>query len=343
MNDQGGTGFPFAVREILTTTASHTDLDELVTTYGVTLGSLTDVGGQHHYWCAQLAQPVKRRIDDADDPHLDPAYIGVDDDGPFAWTHYVALRPHDGAFGPGIPDAVADFAYVVDASLGAGTVFDSTKVDWVATVVVDSLGPDHASGPQASPTSSDEPSPSPSGRREPEPPPHSPPPPTPQRPNGPRTAFSSEQFSRALDSVIVTLASLTGIPVSEAPRPAEVKARKHSQYQGKGPSYSFDGSEMRYHTADPVHGLLWRSTADPDEALYWIANDVARSMAWSWARRTPSARVMDSFKLRWLLAVPLWQTLMTALDVQWAGRTRVEISEIRREAQHRGPTPPTMS
>lgn len=28
---------------------------------------------------------------------------------------------------------MADFAYVVDASLGAGTVFDPTKVDWVAT------------------------------------------------------------------------------------------------------------------------------------------------------------------------------------------------------------------
>lgn len=341
MDDQGAEGFPFTVREILSTTASLTDLDELVVTYGVTLGSLADRDGQHHYWCAELAQPVKRRIADVDDPCLDPAYVGVDDDGAFVWTHYVALRPHDGTFGPGIPDVVADLAYVVDASLGAGTVFDSTKVDWVATVVVDSLGYDHAADQQASLTSSDEPLSSPSGRAEPPPQPP-PPPPSPQA-NIPPPGFSSEQFGRALDGVIVTLATLTGISVSEAPRPTEVKARKHSQYQGKGPSYSVDGSEMRYHTADPVHGLLWRSTSDPDEALYWIANDVARSLAWSWARRTPSARAMDSFKLRWLLAVPLWQTLMTALDVRWAGRTRVEISEIRREAQRRGPTPPTMS
>ncbi len=339
MDTQGVAGFPVAVREIISTTASQSDIDELVATYGVTLSCLPDQGGQQHYWCAQLAQPVKRRIDDADDPRLDPAYVGVDDDGAFAWTHYVALRPHDGTFGPGIQGAVADFAYVVDASLGASTVFDSTKVDWVATVVVDSSGPDHAAGPQATATNSDEPQTSTSGRAEPAAQPS--PLPSPQPSESP-TAFSSEQFDRALDSVIVTLASLAGAAVSEVPRPTEVKARKHSQYQGKGPSYSFDNGLMRYHTSDPVHGLTWRSTADPDEALYWIANDVARSVAWSWARRTPSASVMDSFKLRWLIAVPLWQTLMTALDVRWAGRTRVEISEIRREAQQRGPTPPTV-
>lgn len=187
-------------------------------------------------------------------------------------------------------------------------------------------------------TDGDEPWPPPADLAEPYPQP----PPSPSL-SEPPTAFSSEQFGRALDGVIATLGGLTGIPISEDPRPTEVKTRKHSHYQGTGPSYSFDGSEMRYHTSDPVHGLLWRSTSDPDEALYWIADDVARSMAWSWSRRTPSARVMDPFKLRGLLAVPLWQTLMTALDVRWAGRTRVRISEIRREAQQRGPTPPTMS
>ncbi|MDT5115506.1 MAG: hypothetical protein QOE30_1245 [Mycobacterium sp.] len=339
MDEQGAVGFPFAVREILSAAVSQAELDEVLATYGVTLGSLAGRDEQDHYWCAQLAQPVKRRIDDIDDPHLDSTYVGIDDDGAFAWTHYVALRPHDGTFGPGVQRAVADFAYVVDASLGAGTVFDSTKVDWVATVVVDSRGPDPAPNPRPLMTDEEEPWSPPADRAEPPPQPSPSPPPQLREP----PAFSSEQFGRALDGVIATLASLTGTLVSEAPRPTEVKARKHSHYQGKGPSYSLDGSEMRYHTADPVHGLLWRSTTDPDEALYWIANDVARSMAWSWARRTPSAHVMDPFNLRWLLAVPLWQTLMTALDVRWAGRTRVEIAEIRREAQHRGPTPPTMS
>ena len=81
---------------------SQAELNEVFATHGVTLGSLTSRDGHDHYWCAQLAQPVKRRIDDFDDPHLDPAYVGVDEDGVFAWTHYVALRPHDGTFGPGV-------------------------------------------------------------------------------------------------------------------------------------------------------------------------------------------------------------------------------------------------
>ncbi|HEX7825492.1 MAG TPA: hypothetical protein VF477_11360, partial [Mycobacterium sp.] len=314
------------------------ELDEVLATYGVTLVYLTGNDGQDHYWCAELAQPVRRRIDDIDEPHLDLAYVGVDEDGAFAWTHYVALRPHDGTFGPGVRGAVADLYYVIDRSLSADVVFDLTKVAWAATVVVDGRGPDQATRSHALAKTGDEPWSPPSNQAGPPPQPA-----VRSLPLGaPPAAFSSDQFGRALDGVIAALANLTGIPASEAPRPTEVKARKHSHDKSKGPSYSFDGNEMRYHTSDPLHGPLRRSTTDPDEALYWIANDIARSMAWSWARRTPSARVMDPFKLRWLLAVPLWQTLITALDARWAGRTRAEITEIRRKAQQRGPTPPTM-
>lgn len=302
MGEQGAAGFPFAFREVISASVPQAELDEVFAfaTYGVTLACLTGPDGRDDYWCAQLAQSVKRRIEDPDDSRHDPTYVGADEAGPFAWTHYVALRPHGGTFGPGEEDVVADFAYVVDAGLGASTFFDSTKVDWVATVVVDSRGPDQAASQQELATDSDEPWSPPSDQAEPPPQPPSPP------LSAPPSTFSSEQFGRAVDGVIVTLANLTGMSVSEAPRPAEVKARKHSHYQGKGPSYSLDGSEMRYHTSGPVHGLLWRSTTDPDEALYWIAKDVARSMAWSWARSTPSARALDAFKVRWLLAVPLW-------------------------------------
>ena len=239
MDEQGAAGFPFAVREIIYTTVSQAELDEVFATYGVTL--VVGPEGQDHYWCAELAQPVKRRIEDLDHSRHDPDYVGVDEDGAFAWTHYVALRPHDGTFGPDVRGAVADFAYVVDASLGAGTVFDSTKVDWVATVVVDSRGPDPTPSPRALMTDGDEPWSPPVDRAEPPP---QPPPSLPPRLREP-PAFSSEQFGRAVDGVVATLAGLTGTPVSEVPRPTEVKARKHSRYQGRGPSYSFDGSEMQ--------------------------------------------------------------------------------------------------
>jgi hypothetical protein len=341
VDDQGVGEFPVVVRKVLSSTGPPSELSAAMATYGVTLGCLAGAHGEAEhwcgeYWCVQLMQPIKRRIADVDRPRYDAAYVGADEDGLFAWTHYIALRPHAaGAFGPEAQGVVADFAYVVDASLGAGTVFDSTKVDWVATVVVD--GSDAEGNTDLEPQ--------PEADEDPEPPAAvaaagviAPPPPREQL--GVQGAeVTAEQFGRALDGVIATLADLTGTPVAEIPRPVEVKARKHSRFRGKGPSYSFAPTEVRYHTVDPIHGPVWRSSTDPDEALYWMADDVTCSMAWSWAQRTPSARTMDPFKIRWLMAVPMWLTLITALDVRWAGKTRVRISEIRREAQQRGPRP----
>jgi hypothetical protein len=337
VDDQGAAGFPFVVGEIISSTVPRAELKEAMATHAVTLSCLDGPDGQGEYWCAQLMQPVQRRIEDVDRSRYDADYVGVDEDGMFAWTHYIALRPHvGGEFGLGAQGVVADLAYVVDASLGADTVFDSTKVDWVATVVVDGTDAEGNTDPEPQPKADDGPEPpadvadagviaAPSPREQ-------------LAEQG--AEVSAEHFRSALDGVIATLADLTGNPVAEIPRPVEVAARKHSRYRGKLPSYSFDGTEVRYHTVDPIHGPMWRSSADPDEALYWMADDVTCSMAWSWAQRTPSARTMDPFKVRWLMAVPMWLTLITALDVRWAGKTRVRISEIRREAQRRGPKPP---
>jgi hypothetical protein len=142
---QGVAEFPFVVREVLSSAGPQPELKAAMAITGVTLGCLEGAHGQAEhwcgeYWCAQLMQPIQRRISEVDRARYDAAYVGADADGLFAWTHYIALRPHTGgAFGPGTQGVIADFAYVVDASLGAGTVFDSTKVDWVATVVVDGL------------------------------------------------------------------------------------------------------------------------------------------------------------------------------------------------------------
>ena len=68
---------------------------------------------------------------------------------------------------------------------------------------------------------------------------------------------------------------------------------------------------MRYHTVDPRRGPVWQSTADPREALYWMVDDVARSVAWTWARRTPAARMTNDDDVQWLLVAP-WLTLITA-------------------------------
>jgi hypothetical protein len=66
--------------------------------------------------------------------------------------------------------------------------------------------------------------------------------------------------------------------------------------------------------------LCWRSTADPDELLYWIVDDVARSVAWAWAQRAPSARTMTTGQAQSILAMPLWHNLVNALNIDWGTR-----------------------
>ncbi|WP_157838284.1 hypothetical protein [Mycolicibacterium aromaticivorans] len=341
---QGVAEFPVVVREVLSSTGPQSELDAAMATYAVTLGCLTGAQGEAEhwcgeYWCAQLMQPIQRPIADVDRPRYDPAYVGADGDGLFAWTHYIALRPHAaGALEPGAQSVVADFAYVVDASLGAGTVFDSTKVDWVATVVVDAVLAQSAEPePQPEPEEQAAPrAPLPRAAVGQEPSPR-------EQLSQVGSEVSSERFGGALDGVLTTLASLSGSVIGELPRPQEVKARKQSRHRGHGPTYSFTGSEVRYQTVDPVRGEVSVSTADPEEALYWMVDDVARSLAWSWAQRTPASRTMDRDQVKWLLAVPMWLTLVTALDGEWARKTRGRISELRKHAQRRGADNTTVS
>ena len=138
MDDRGATEFPFVIRDVIST-ATPQELKEAMATQSVTVSRMAGADGQDEFWCAQLMQPVQRRVEMVDHrARYDADYVGVDAVGPYVWTHYVALRPHDaGAFGPGAQGVAADFAFVVDLSLGADTFFDSSKVDWVATVIID--------------------------------------------------------------------------------------------------------------------------------------------------------------------------------------------------------------
>jgi len=137
--------------------------------------------------------------------------------------------------------------------------------------------------------------------------------------------------------------ALSGSVVADIPRPQEVKAHKQPPHRGQAPTYSFTGSEVRYQTVDPIRGEVSVSTADPEEALYWMADDVARSLAWSWAQRTPAARMLDRGQVKWLLAVPMWLTLVTALDVEWGRKTRGRIWELKGHEQQRGADASTVS
>lgn len=343
----GRTSFPFVIGQVVTTRFVR-EMHDVMATEALVLNSMPTVDGQT-VWCAKLVEPVRLRIGWADRGQYDPAYVAEDEAGVFLWTYFVTIHPHiDGSFAPGARGVVADLAFVVDVSLSSGPYFDPGKVSWAATVVVDAerhSPPIPAGGDRDGtfPSSFTSKGPSSGVQRD--------------RPpagdfDGQRPALgaaalrrvltrtgggvSAEEFRLALDGAISRLAALTGTPVADVPRPQEVKARKHSRHRGSGPTYSV-GREVRYHTADPVHGLVWKESGDPDEALYWMVDDVARSLALAWARRTPAAAAMSGQQVRWSLAIPMWQTLMTALDARWEVRTRSRIAQFRRPAGSSGP------
>ena len=306
--------FPFAVHDVLAGDVPQAELAHLHAVTAFTVSRLMGSDGQGEFWCAQLSSPACRRINEADSARYDHGMLGRDEHGLYAWAHYIALRPHHpGVFRADCAGIAADLAYVVDVSLGADDVFESSKVDWVATVIV-SATPAVNRGLSAAAA-----------------PPYRAVAVAPSRRLHDGTGSPASHLRQGLDEVIVSLADLTGTVVAQIPRPVEVKARKHSRHRGVGPSYSWDGHEVRYHTLDPVEGqLVWSSTTDLDEALSWMADDVARSVALSWAQRTPAAHTMGAGELRWMLATPMWLTLMTALDSAWAERTRNQIALLRR-------------
>lgn len=89
--------------------------------------------------------------------------------------------------------------------------------------------------------------------------------------------------------------------------------------------YAVTSADLRYYDGSDDTGQGWRSTTDPDELLYWIADGLARHAAWGWTQRTPSAARMDQQMLRDLLWIPHWLLLMTALDPSWGQRTRLRV------------------
>jgi hypothetical protein len=319
-----GAGFAFVVREIID---GPRDLEEAVPARAVTRSCLAGPDGGREFWCAQLEQPVKHRIGQAPDPHrYHGDYLDRDELGPFFWTYYIAIQARESVpVGPGSRGVVVDLAYVIDPSLGYDTTFDSTKVDWVATATVDGADTEVITEPQ--------PQPQPHPERDPDPQSYTPTShvhaelPLPRGELADKgTEVTVDQFGHAIDSALTTLADLTGTPSTDVARPQEVKARKHSpnRFRDKGPAYSFHGNELRYSTVDPIRGPVWNSTTDPEEALYWIVNDAAHSMAWTWAHRAPASRTMSARQVQWLLAMPMWLALVTALDTALDNLTAAE-------------------
>lgn len=322
-------------------TSGPVELQLATPVQAVTLGSLASGEGGPAVWCAQLEQPIKHRIGQlADSYRYQADYLDRDELGPFFWVYFIAVKPRDGATVTAQKhSAVAELAYVVDPSLGYDTVLDSTKVDWVGTVTVDFAAEEPQAGPllaqQAQPAIPPHPElPDRTHIRTPSPV---------ERLGVDGTEVSTERFRHALDGAIATIADLTGMSRNDLSHPQEVKAHKHSRARRRDTGaalYSFKDTELRYSTTDPIRGAVWLSTTNPEEALYWMVDDVARLAAFAWAQRCPASRVMSRAQVQWMLAVPMWQTLVAALNTQWATDTRTRISAMHQHAGHNGSSQP---
>lgn len=127
---------------------------------------------------------------------------------------------------------------------------------------------------------------------------------------------------REVAALRAQIAALAGWPISQIQEPKCVKAGKENR-QG-GPAYSVSRHRYRYFTKDIWQGYVLRETDDPDELLYWIADDVTRSAAWEWTKRAPSfEKTLKGPEAQRVVTMPMWHTLMYALRYEWGHRTRL--------------------
>jgi hypothetical protein len=137
---------------------------------------------------------------------------------------------------------------------------------------------------------------------------------------------SAEEFHLRLLQLVAQLATLTGQHPGMEDVPEPLESRRGSSRR----VYDLRSEDLRYFSRDWVaKNWGWRTTSDPDELLYWIAEDLAEILAWAWTQKSPSYKTMDQPQARELLWMPQWQTLMTALNVEWGKRTGEQIAALR--------------
>lgn len=305
-------------------------LAEQLPATGYTAHVLTDPRGVPAFH-AVLQTPMRFYFDDRfDGGHDDPERFGQDAHGPFLWVTEVIISPHRPEDQP--HPGMTNFAMNLDAVLvpvgdDVEALQDNTAamghvlVDDIADaptdpgdgVVADGDGPtrpEYLTPPAAPPAQL-------AG-----------PPPQPVFDPTSNGALLEEQVQQRIIQLRAQIAALVGWPLTEIQEPKCVKAGKETK-QG-GPAYSVSRQGYRYFTKDLWQGYLMRETTDPDELLYWIADDVTRSAAWEWTMRTPAFGTAKGAEAQLAITMPLWHVLMSGLRYDWGRRTRLTASEQRR-------------
>ncbi|MEB3022977.1 MULTISPECIES: hypothetical protein [Mycolicibacter] len=291
----------FDIREL---TDGPADLrDQLPVTLNA-LSLLYDTAGHQQYWCTQLEHPVQYHFPPESRPRgLAPQFVAEDEEGPFLWVYVLVLTSHDSSdLQVGADNAAVDIGYVTDLSLGSDTVFDGDKVRWIAQGLVSVYGDDDQPSPDTS---------------------------APASVGNPPTSGATGELGNYIDShvrhYITQLAGLAGTQFSDD-IPQAVPLSDGQAPPADRPSYTLEGTLLRYHSLDASSGDWgWRTTEDPDELVYWILDDLVRSLAYRWANTTPAAAQLDEQGINRLLWIPYWLTLLAALNPEWHTTTEAAI------------------
>jgi len=278
--------------------------------FGCTRDQHAGPNGTGDFIYASLNTPVKHRFAGGfATARRQPERLDHDEHGTFLWVSDVVMRAHVPGVRPyfGMRDFAVDLAYVVDPSLREDGVFDATKVEFVGVVEIDATEDAHwprsSAAPDAAPA---EPAPR-------------------LKPVG--------EFEQRVDDIAAALAVLAGQQVgNHIAVPKQIGP--HDEPPEGIPSYRI-GDVLRYHTLDPISGWMWRETTDPEELLYWIADDIAAGIAWRWAQRAPASGTMRRQDALWNLAMPYWRLLMRGLRMDWGNRMTRERYETFTQATPR--------
>ena len=275
----------------------------------VTLSALNPLSSStsgQQFWCAQLEHPVKYRFSAQNRPDgMDPGFVDEDHEGTFLWVYVLVLTNQSSAdLQAGMHAITADVGYVTDLSLGSDTSFDSDKVRWVAEAQVDV-----EAGPGSAPAT----------------------PPADTAGSGATGALGTFVDSH-VQLYLTQLAALAGTQFSDD-IPRAVQISEGQDPPAGRPAYVVAGTQLRYHTLSAAtNSWGWRTTDDPDQLVYWILDDLVRSLAYRWATTAPAATLLDKQGINTLLWIPYWLTLLAALNPQWRSTTEAAIREWSRES-----------
>lgn len=128
-------------------------------------------------------------------------------------------------------------------------------------------------------------------------------------------------ISDLIDSCVESMADDAGVSSSSVFVPGS------EQNNDEGLAFFHDEADgtLVYEARDRGRVVMHKQTRDPDELVYWVVDDVARSLAKRAATKTKEYNEAADPRRVWF---PLWRELVASQDAEWGSRTSREITKI---------------